>query len=153
MNDFPRPLPGDPLPAPLADRATLSLARTCFADEIAIDFPSIAPAVDRVRETFLSGDDAHAALAAEVALTSRQASDGAIVPLELDLRGLCTGCGGRGESWAEPCEDCGGTGERARPHHFRLALPPGVADGARFRFIVAPPAARPTRVEVTISVS
>jgi hypothetical protein len=153
VSDFPRPLPGDPVPASVGDRATLSLARSCFADEIAIDFPSIGPAVDRVRETFLSTEEAHAALAAEVALTSRQASDGAIVPLELGLSGLCGGCGGRGESWAEPCGDCEGTGERARPHHFRLALPPGVADGARFRFFVAPPAVRPTRVEVTVSVA
>lgn len=131
----------------------LSMARSCFADEIAIDFPSIGPAVDRVREMFLSSDDEHAALAAEVALTTRQASGGAVVPLELGLSGLCSGCGGRGESWAEPCSDCAGTGERRRPHHFRLALPPGVADGARFRFFVAPPAVRPTRVEVTVSVS
>jgi hypothetical protein len=153
VNDFPRPLPGDPVPASLADRATLSFARTCFADEIAIDFPSIAPAVDRLREMFLATDDEHVAVAAEVALTTRQASDGAIVPLELGLAGLCGGCGGRGESWAEPCGDCAGTGQRARPHHFRLALPPGVAHGARFRFFVAPPAVRPTRVEVTVSVA
>ena len=137
----------------MADRATLGLARSCFADEIAIDFPSIAPAVDRVREMFVSTDSHHVALAAEVALTSRQAFDGAVVPLELDLSCLCPVCGGRGESWAEPCGDCAGTGERARPHHFRLALPPGVAHGARFRFFVAPAAVRPTHVEVTVSVA
>ncbi len=134
-------------------RATLSLMRSCFADEIAIDFPSIGPAVDRVRETFVAPDDHAAALATQVALTWRQASLGAIVPIELGLRGLCAGCGGRGESWAEPCSRCAGTGECAHTHHFRLALPPGVADGARYRFVVAPPAARMTRVEVTVSVA
>jgi len=48
---------------------------------------------------------------------------------------------------------CAGTGERGHTHHFRLALPPGVADGARFRFVVAPPSVRATRVEVTVSVA
>lgn len=127
--------------------------RTCFADEIAIDFPSIAPAVDRVRETFVSSDDHAVPIETGVALTSRQASIGAIVPIELGLSGLCAGCGGRGESWAEPCAQCAGSGERAHMHHFRLALPPGVADGARFRFVVSPPSVRATRVEVTVSVA
>ena len=97
--------------------------RTCFADEIAIDFPSIAPAVDRVRETFVSSDDRAVPLETEVALTPRQAWIGAIVPIALDLSGLCAGCGGRGETWAEPCAHCAGTGERGHTHHFRLALP------------------------------
>lgn len=127
--------------------------RTCFADEIAIDFPSIAPAVDRVRETFASSEDRAVALETEILLTPRQASIGAIVPIALDLSGLCSDCGGRGESWAEPCTRCAGTGERGHTHHFRLALPAGVADGARFRFVVAPPSVRATRVEVTVSVA
>lgn len=127
--------------------------RTCFADEIAIDFPSIAPAVDRVRETFASSEDRAVALETEILLTPRQAWIGAIVPIALDLSGLCSDCGGRGESWAEPCTRCAGTGERGHTHHFRLALPAGVADGARFRFVVAPPSVRATRVEVTVSVA
>jgi len=109
--------------------------------------------VDRVRETFVSSDDRAVPLETEIALTPRQASIGAIVPIALDLSGLCAGCGGRGESWAEPCTLCAGTGERGHTHHFRLALPPGVADGARFRFVVAPPSVRATRVEVTVSVA
>ena len=153
MTDFHRPFRDDATPAPAEGPATLSLMRTCFADEIAIDFPSIAPAVDRVRETFVSSDDRAVPLETEVALTLRQASIGAIVPIALDLSGLCAGCGGRGESWAEPCTLCAGTGERGHTHHFRLALPPGVSDGARFRFVVAPPSVRATRVEVTVSVA
>jgi DnaJ-class molecular chaperone len=100
----------------------------------------------------VSPDDHVAAIAAQVTVTARQASSGAIVPLELGLNGLCGGCGGRGESWAEPCHRCSGTGECARPHHFRLAVPAGVTDGTRFRFVVTPPTARATRVEVTVSV-
>jgi hypothetical protein len=153
LTDFHRPFRDDALPTSAQGPATLSLMRTCFADEIAIDFPSIAPAVDRVRETFAASDDHAVPLETEIALTWRQASAGAIVPIELGLSGLCAGCGGRGESWAEPCTLCAGTGERAHTHHFRLALPPGVADGARFRFVVAPPSVRATRVEVTVSVA
>ena len=62
MTDFHRPFRDDATPAPAEGPATLSLMRTCFADEIAIDFPSIAPAVDRVRETFVSSDDRAVAL-------------------------------------------------------------------------------------------
>jgi hypothetical protein len=152
MNDTPRPFRDDAAPLAAQGHATLSLAR-CFADEIAIDFPSIAPAVDRVRETFAASDDHVAAVTTAITLTYRQAVSGAIVPIELGLQDWCAGCGGRGESWAEPCGRCDGTGEYARTHHFRLALPPGVADGSRFRFVVAPPTVRATRVEVTVSVA
>ena len=129
-----------------------ALTRSCFADEIDIDFPSIGPAVDRVRETFADGEEP-AEVVTAVTLTSRQASNGAIVPIQLGLQKLCAGCGGRGETWAEPCGHCLGTGEREHPHHVHLAFPAGVADGSRFRFVVAPPAARTTRVDVTISVA
>jgi hypothetical protein len=141
------------MPYPATGHASLSLVRTCFADEIAIDFPAIGPAVERVRDMFMSPEDRPLAVATEVTITPRQATRGAIVPLELGLSGMCAGCGGRGESWAEPCGGCAGTGECARPHHFRLALPAGVADGTRFRFVVSPPSARTTRVEVTVSIA
>ena len=49
------------------------MTHECFADEIAIDFPSIAPAVDRVRETFVSSDEYAVPLETEIALTPRQA--------------------------------------------------------------------------------
>lgn len=123
-----------------------------FADEIDIDFPSIALAVDRVRETFAAVDES-LAVVREVTLTSRQASSGAVIPIELGLQRLCACCGGRGETWAEPCGHCAGTGEREHPHHVHLAFPAGVSDGSRFRFVVAPPAVRTTLVEVTISVA
>jgi hypothetical protein len=153
VNEFSRIPGGDAMPPPATGQAALSLVRTCFADEIAIDFPSIGPAVERVRDMFVAPDDHVAAIAAQVTVTPRQASSGAIVRLELGLNGLCAGCGGRGESWAEPCHRCAGTGECPRPHHFRLAVPAGVADGTRFRFVVTPPTARATRVEVTVSVA
>ena len=59
------------MPPPATGQAALSLVRTCFADEIAIDFPSIGPAVERVREMFVSPDDHVAAVAAHVTVTPR----------------------------------------------------------------------------------
>jgi len=70
----------------------------CFEDEIAIDFPSVGGLVDRAREAFL-GDDARESgtVTREVRLSNREARRGTIVPLELPIRNLCRGCGGRGE--------------------------------------------------------
>ena len=130
-----------------------AVTRACFADEIAIDFPALGVAIDRVRETFADPDDHLAAATASVTLTPRQAFEGTIVPLEVSLPSLCGRCGGRGESWSDPCDTCRGTGESDRPCHVQLAVPARVADGTRFRFVLTSPQARPTRVEVTVSVA
>jgi len=140
------------MPPPTAGQAALSLVRSCFADEIAIDFPSIAPAVDRVRETFVSSDDRAVPLETEIALTPRQASIGAIVPIALDLSGLCAGCGGRGESWAELCVRCAGTGSETVRHQVHVSVPAGVSNGALFRFTVAPRHHPATRIELHVRV-
>lgn len=129
-----------------------AVTRACFADEIAIDFPALGPAIDRVREG-LAGDVATAAASASVTLTPREAFNGAIVPVEVPLPAPCGVCGGRGESWSAPCAPCDGTGESGRRHQVQVALPARVADGTRFRFVVTSPHARPTRVEVTVSVA
>jgi hypothetical protein len=102
----------------------------CFADEIAIDFPSVGDLVARVRDAWR----------------------GTVVPLEVPLRGTCEICGGRGESWTEPCADCGGTGECQLSHPVRLSVPAGVANGARLRFRVNRPHAAPLRVEVRVAI-
>ena len=138
--------------APAGSLHLRAVTRACFADEIAIDFPAPSAAIDRVRETFASPDEHLAAASARVVLTPRQAFDGTIVPLEVALPHLCGHCGGRGESWSDPCDRCSGTGESHRPHHVQLAVPARVADGTRFRFVLTSPRARPTRVEVTVSV-
>ena len=126
----------------------------CFADEVAIDFPSVGHMVERVRQAFLGegpGDvdegDTHRA---DVSLSTRDAWRGAIVPLELPLRGTCPTCGGRGETWAEPCAPCCGTGDALVRHPVRLSLPARVADGARLRFRVRPPHAAPLSLEVRV---
>jgi hypothetical protein len=125
--------------------------RRWYADEVAIDFPAIPPAVDRIRSAFVD-EEARAPLKAELRLSAREAFDGVTVPLDVPMRSACPLCGGRGESWMEWCRGCGGTGESLFHHRVRLAVPAGVSDGARFRFRVTSPLALPTRVEVFVAI-
>jgi hypothetical protein len=128
----------------------------CFADEVAIDFPSVGRAVERMRVSF-HGDEAAGDLTdvpepvrAEVQLSGTEASRGLVVPLEVPVRGLCQMCGGRGEVWAEPCEACDGTGTSLVRHAVRVPIRPGVEDGALIRFRVVSPAAGSVRVELRV---
>lgn len=125
---------------------------SCFADEVAIDFPSVAYAVDRMRSAFVAEEIA-AVTNAALRLSAREARDGAVLSLEVPVRCTCGGCGGRGETWAEPCVRCEGSGHECRPHRLRVAVPAGVADGARFLFSVAPRYNPPTRVELRVQVA
>lgn len=121
------------------------------ADEVAIDFPSIPPAVDRIRSAF-EEETPDAPLMAELRLSPREAFDGVTVPLDVPVRGACPLCGGRGESWMERCRGCCGTGESLFHHRVRLALPARVLNGARFRFRITSPLALPTSVEVLVAI-
>jgi hypothetical protein len=124
----------------------------CFADEVVVDFPSVALALDRMRHAFLA-DESSAALCTAIRLSWREARDGAILPLEVPVRRTCLACGGRGETWEEPCARCEGTGAEVRPHQLQVAVPAGVADGARFHFSVTPRHDLPTRVELRVLVA
>ncbi len=127
--------------------------RAWFADEIAIDFPSISEVVDRIRRAFLGDDEAMGrGLSAEILLSRREAFDGVTVPLDVPVRSTCPLCDGRGESWMEPCRGCGGSGEWHLPHRVRLSVPAGVADGTRFHFTIVGPSTAPTHVEVRVAV-
>jgi hypothetical protein len=123
-----------------------------FADEVAIDFPSMALAVDRMRDAFLAPEHPSRPLSAEIRLSPREALDGAIVPLDVPVRRVCPSCGGRGETWAEPCAPCAGTGESLVSHPVRLIVPPRVMDGVRLHLRVSAPCAPPTRVEIRVAV-
>jgi DnaJ-class molecular chaperone len=123
----------------------------CFADEIAIDFPSVGRVVDRMRDRFL-GEARPDVLTLDVSLSSREACVGGVVPVELPIRGACLSCGGRGETWTERCDSCRGTGDAIFPHVVRVPLPRGVADGACVRFRVNSPQAGMVRVELRIAV-
>ena len=125
----------------------------CFSDEIAIDFPSVGHAVERMRDAFLGEEPPGVEmLTTEVCLSSRDAFRGLVVPLDVPILGLCPCCGGRGETWTEPCGPCFGTGESLFHQSVRLAVPPGVADGARFRFRVKSAHAASVRVEVRVAI-
>ena len=128
------------------------MPQDCFADEIAIDFPSVDLAVERMRDAFL-GEHEDDLLRREVLVSRREAWDGLVVPIDVPLRGLCRHCGGRGGTWTEPCADCRGTGTWLQHHSVRVTLPPGVADGARIRFCVSSPGADSVRVEIRIAIT
>jgi DnaJ-class molecular chaperone len=105
-----------------------------------------------MRHAFLGEAEERDVVAAEVWVSRREAAGGAVVHLSLPVRGMCVTCGGRGESWTEPCTECAGTGASLFSHPVRLALPAGVADGATFRFRLTSPQTGSVRVEVRIAV-
>jgi hypothetical protein len=141
-----------PLPAVWDSIRAVSVDHECFADEITVDFPSVAPLVERERDAFLGGPKEACTLQTEVWLSSRDAARGTVIPIEVPLQGTCVVCGGRGERWPERCDSCAGTGESPIRHRVLLSVPPGVQDGARFRFRVRAPLSASVRVEVRVAV-
>jgi hypothetical protein len=155
LSDERRPSSGDQeLSVSRRQRVAVSEDRAWFADEVAIDFPSIRDAIERTRRAFLRGEDngGETPVGAEVLLSNREAFDGATVPLVLPVRTTCPLCGGRGESWMEWCGGCAGTGTWSLPRRVDLTLPPRTCDGTRFRFTITAPWILPTHVEVRIIV-
>lgn len=120
-------------------------------EDVAIDFPSVANVLDRMRHDFFGGGPS-IALSAEIVLSPREAFNGVTVPLDVPLRRTCPCCGGRGETWAEWCTSCAGLGEVPTNHEMRVRVPAGVREGAMFRFSVTPPGAPVTVVEVRVSI-
>jgi hypothetical protein len=130
---------------------TPDLSRDWFADEVAIDFPAVDAAMARMRDTFVGREEGDT-LQAELRLSPREALDGVVIPLAVPVRRTCGPCGGRGETWTEPCAACGGTGHASVPHHVRLAIPAGLTDGDSFSFRISMPQALTTRVDIRIAV-
>jgi hypothetical protein len=127
----------------------------CFADEIAIDFPSVGRVVERIRDAFLGErmeGEGHGILHAEISLSPREAIGGLVISVEVPVRTTCPHCGGRGETWTEPCGICRGTGESRFYHAVRVPVPAGVPDGARLRFRLRSPDASCVRVEVRVAI-
>ncbi len=73
-------------------------------------------------------------------------------PIEVPVRLTCHQCGGRGESWTEPCARCQGTGTLLLHHVVQVTVPAGVIDGDRFYFTVVPRHHTPTRIELQVRV-
>jgi hypothetical protein len=128
------------------------MSHECFADEIAIDFPSVGRVVERMRDAFLGQSVDADLLRADVSLSQREAFAGLVVSVNVPVRVTCPHCGGRGESWTESCTLCRGTGESRLHHPVRVTVPPRVADGARFRFRIKSPGASPVRVELRVAI-
>jgi hypothetical protein len=128
------------------------MSHECFADEIAIDFPSVGNVVDRMRDAFLGERVDADVLRAEVSLSQREAFAGHVVSLKVPVRITCPNCGGRGETWTEPCALCLGTGESLLHQTLRVSVPPRVADGACVRFRLKSPDASSIRVELRVAI-
>ena len=145
---FPRP--GGP--AAVMTRDSSHEDANCFSDEVCIDFPSAAPAIERVRKSFLA-DERPQALRTAVELTEHEAACGATLPLDVPVHCICSECGGRGESWTETCSRCRGCGFELLHHSVQVTVPAGVRDGARFYFTVTPRHNRSTRIELHVAVA
>jgi hypothetical protein len=125
---------------------------SCFADEVVVDFPSMAPAVDRIRHGFRADEVAQAVRTA-IRLSRQEAWDGAVVVLRVPVRRTCGACGGRGEIWGELCVACAGRGSQLVQRPVHLSVPAGVLDGTRLSVTVARRQTLPLRIEVHVLVS
>jgi hypothetical protein len=121
----------------------------CLADEVAIDFPSVHNVLDRMRHAFF-GDCADANAGRDIAVTPHEAFWGATVPLQVPVRRVCGGCGGRGEVWDGACRTCGGVGDTPCHHVVHLRIPAGIQDGTRVRFRVVAPGVAETSIVARI---
>jgi DnaJ-class molecular chaperone len=120
-------------------------------DEVAIDFPSMGAALDRIRRSF-QADEHPMAIETVLRVSRREALEGATVPLDVCAWHTCEGCGGRGESWTDRCARCRGTGAELVRRPVRVTIPAGVCDGARFVLTVAPDSSLPTRIDLRVRV-
>ena len=123
-----------------------------FRDEVALDFPSLGPAADRMRDAFVETESTTGACEAEVRLTPSEAAAGPRVPVEVVVRGTCAACRGRGRTWNGACRHCAGTGSAHTRHQVHIRLPSGVRDGARLLFNVAPALGAAAVVDLRVSV-
>jgi DnaJ-class molecular chaperone len=123
--------------------------RRWFADEVVVDFPSVAPAVERIRSAFVAEEHAKT-LTAALEISTREATQGATVPLDVPVRCTCRACGGRGETWAQPCA---GSGIELLHHQVHISVPAGIEDGACFHFSISPRHDLSTRIELRVLVS
>jgi hypothetical protein len=146
-----RPRGGDAIAVLGSEEAGHGAHRDCFADEVVIDFPSVAPAVEKMRHAFVESGHG-TALCARIDLSDREAAGGVTLPLDVPVRTTCRSCGGRGETWSEPCPRCKSSGIELLTHQVHVSVPAGVVDGTRFRFSVATRHDPPTRVELHVTV-
>lgn len=140
-------------PAPPAHRREREPRADWFADEVVVDFPAMAPLVERMRDAFLAADRRLDRVSAAVRLTGAQVDGGRRVPVDLALRCTCHRCGGRGEVWSDQCVECGGSGHGLLLHQLHVFVPSGTRDGDCLAFTLAPAFASTTRIELRVTVA
>tara|TARA_Y100000588_G_scaffold378076_1_gene458022 strand:+ start:192 stop:632 length:441 start_codon:yes stop_codon:yes gene_type:complete len=127
-----------------------------LSDEVVVDFPSMLGLVERIRSDFFGTSSARESIepayTAQVAVTSKQASEGVQVPLDLFVQSTCPICGGRGEIWEEMCGICVGTGSGGMFHTLNIEVPPRVKHGTCLTFKLQLPFAAESRVDVQVSI-
>jgi hypothetical protein len=138
---FPEPIPG-----------SYDLAFDGWADDVSVDFPSMASLVDRMQAAFFAGERGAPPVGAEVQLTERHAVSGGRVAVEVPVRRSCRRCAGRGEISDQACAACGGTGDREVLELVHVFVPAGVRDGTRFRLRVRATEAAHTAVDLIVRV-
>jgi hypothetical protein len=131
--------------APAAD-----IGRACFADEAAIDFPSVDAAIGRMRDSFLGHEER--CVQAMIALSSADAARGREVVVTLPVRRTCGACGGRGEIWNDACPTCLGCGDELDAHDVHVSVPAGVRHGTRMKLTINATHAAVTHLELRIEV-
>lgn len=145
---------GEPI-QPFWDRAPAAeMRQDCFADEVAIDFPSVGRLVERACARLVPAAERTetGTMRTDLWVSSDDATRGTVISLAVPIRSTCRECGGRGEIWADPCLTCGGTGGWLEAHPLRVRVPPNIVNGARLRFRMTSAHAAPVRLEVRIVV-
>jgi len=107
------------------------MTHECFADRSPSTFRRSETWSIAWRTAFLGGACRDRLLRAEVSLSQREAAAGHVGLAEsAGSESPAPNCGGRGETWTEPCALCLGTGESLFHQALRVSVPPRVADGA-----------------------
>ena len=78
---------------------------------------------------------------------------GGLLPVDVVLRATCAQCGGRGETWAEHCLACDGTGHALVSRRLRVTVPPRISDGSCFHFRIHAPHEASVHVEIRIAIT
>lgn len=127
-----------------------------LSDEVVVDFPSMLDLVERIQSDFFGASSEpekfETTYNSQVNVTSKQASEGVHVPLDLFVQSTCPICGGRGEIWEEMCGICVGTGSGGVFHSLNIEVPPGVKHGTCLTFKLQLPFAAESRFDVRVMI-
>ena len=129
------------------------MSKECFADEIAIDFPSVEQAVERMREASSAGVGTSDVLGAKC--SCRGAKRGTDSSSRSKCRfAACAGiAAAAAKSGPSRAPTATGPGEAVLHHAVRVTLPPGRRRRRALPFRVSYPGAESVRVEVRIAIT